>query len=169
MTAPAVWHAHGLWHIAWCWDAVRGELTGRGVDGVAVGLPLTDLAADVAATHDALDAPGRPAVRAGRALLRRRCGQGCRHPSAGPRAGVRRRVPAGGRRVGEPDAIDWRGVASSSAVRAADRVVHPERQRAMAARADRLVTWPCGHNPRANQPAGVADPIAGRVRALATG
>ena len=32
MTAPAVVLAHGLGHGAWCWDAVRGELTGRGVD-----------------------------------------------------------------------------------------------------------------------------------------
>ena len=50
MTAPGAVLVHGLWHGAWCWDAVREELTGRGVDSVAVELPLTDLAADVAAT-----------------------------------------------------------------------------------------------------------------------
>ena len=32
MTAPAVVLAHGRWHGAWCWDAVGGELTGRGGD-----------------------------------------------------------------------------------------------------------------------------------------
>jgi pimeloyl-ACP methyl ester carboxylesterase len=56
---------HGLWHGAWSWDGVRAALDGRGIDSVAVDLPLTDLAADVAATRRALDAFGRPAVLVG--------------------------------------------------------------------------------------------------------
>jgi pimeloyl-ACP methyl ester carboxylesterase len=56
---------HGLWHGAWCWDAVRAALTARDVDSVAVELPLTDLASDVRTTREALDAFGRPAVLVG--------------------------------------------------------------------------------------------------------
>ncbi|GAA3388949.1 alpha/beta fold hydrolase [Cryptosporangium minutisporangium] len=56
---------HGLWHGAWTWDAVRAALTDRGVDSVAVELPLTDLNADVATTRAALDDLGRPAVLVG--------------------------------------------------------------------------------------------------------
>jgi pimeloyl-ACP methyl ester carboxylesterase len=56
---------HGLWHGAWCWDAVRAALTDRRVDSVAVELPLTDLAADTAVVQDALDRFGRPAVLVG--------------------------------------------------------------------------------------------------------
>jgi pimeloyl-ACP methyl ester carboxylesterase len=56
---------HGLWHGAWAWDAVREALTARGVDSVAVELPLTDLPADAAATRAALDRFGRPAVLVG--------------------------------------------------------------------------------------------------------
>ncbi|MGY1810245.1 alpha/beta fold hydrolase [Blastococcus sp. SYSU D00669] len=63
--APRVVLVHGLWHGAWCWDAVRAALDRRGVDSVAVELPLTDLAADVRATRDALDVAGRPVVLVG--------------------------------------------------------------------------------------------------------
>jgi pimeloyl-ACP methyl ester carboxylesterase len=56
---------HGLWHGAWCWDGVRAALADRGVDSVAVDLPLTDLADDVRVTREALDALGRPAVLVG--------------------------------------------------------------------------------------------------------
>jgi pimeloyl-ACP methyl ester carboxylesterase len=56
---------HGLWHGAWSWDGVRAALAARGVDSVAVDLPLTDLADDVAATRAALDAFARPAVLVG--------------------------------------------------------------------------------------------------------
>lgn len=64
MTATAVL-VHGLWHGAWCWDAVRAALADRGVASVAVELPLTDLPADVRATREALDALGGPAVLVG--------------------------------------------------------------------------------------------------------
>jgi pimeloyl-ACP methyl ester carboxylesterase len=56
---------HGLWHGGWCWDGVRGALTERGIDSLAVELPLTDLATDVRTTRDALAAFGRPAVLVG--------------------------------------------------------------------------------------------------------
>jgi pimeloyl-ACP methyl ester carboxylesterase len=64
-TTPGAVLVHGLWHGAWCWDAVRAELAARGVDSVAVDLPLTDLAADTRATLAALDRFGRPAVLVG--------------------------------------------------------------------------------------------------------
>jgi len=64
-SAPGAVLVHGLWHGAWCWDAVRAALTGRGVDSVAVELPLTDLATDTQVTRDALDRFGRPAVLVG--------------------------------------------------------------------------------------------------------
>ena len=65
MTAPGAVLVHGLWHGAWCWDGVRAALSGRGIEGIAPELPLTDLAADAQATRDALDAFGRPAVLVG--------------------------------------------------------------------------------------------------------
>jgi pimeloyl-ACP methyl ester carboxylesterase len=64
-TGVAAVLVHGLWHGAWCWDAVRAGLSERGVDSVAVDLPLTDLATDVRTTIDALDRLGRPAVLVG--------------------------------------------------------------------------------------------------------
>jgi pimeloyl-ACP methyl ester carboxylesterase len=64
MTPGAVL-VHGLWHSAWCWDDVRTALTARGVDSLAVDLPLTDLAADTRATRAALDRFGRRAVLVG--------------------------------------------------------------------------------------------------------
>jgi len=65
VTAPGAVLVHGLWHGAWCWDAVRAALDEQGVDSVAVELPLTDLAADARATRDALGAFDRPAVLVG--------------------------------------------------------------------------------------------------------
>jgi pimeloyl-ACP methyl ester carboxylesterase len=62
---PGAVLVHGLWHGAWCWDGVRAALAERGVDSLAVELPLTDLAADTAATREALDRFGRPAVLVG--------------------------------------------------------------------------------------------------------
>jgi pimeloyl-ACP methyl ester carboxylesterase len=56
---------HGLWHGAWCWDAVRAALVEREVDSVAVELPLTDLESDTRTVLEALDAVGRPAVLVG--------------------------------------------------------------------------------------------------------
>ena len=64
-TTPGAVLVHGLWHGGWCWDEVRTALAGRGIDSVAVELPLTDLAADTAATRAALDTFGRPAVLVG--------------------------------------------------------------------------------------------------------
>jgi pimeloyl-ACP methyl ester carboxylesterase len=62
---PGAVLVHGLWHGAWCWDAVRTALARRGVDSVAIELPLTDLAADVAATRAVLDTLARPVVLVG--------------------------------------------------------------------------------------------------------
>ena len=71
MTVPGAVLVHGLWHGAWCWDAIRAALAERGVDSVAVELPLTDLPADTRATLDALDRFGRPAVLVGHSPDRR--------------------------------------------------------------------------------------------------
>jgi len=65
MTSPGAVLVHGLWHGAWCWDEVRAGLADRGVDSVAVELPLTDLPTDVSATREALEEFGRPAVLVG--------------------------------------------------------------------------------------------------------
>ncbi len=46
MTAPGTVLVHDLWHDAWCWDDVRAALAERGIDSVAVELPLTGLAVD---------------------------------------------------------------------------------------------------------------------------
>jgi pimeloyl-ACP methyl ester carboxylesterase len=65
VTAPGAVLVHGLWHGAWCWDAVRAALDALDVPSAAVELPLTDLAADARATRDALRAFDRPAVLVG--------------------------------------------------------------------------------------------------------
>ncbi|GAB3309434.1 alpha/beta hydrolase [Geodermatophilus aquaeductus] len=227
MTPPLAVLVHGLWHGAWCWDDVRAALSARGVDSVAVDLPLTDLAADTAAVRAALDAAGRPAVLVGHSyggavvtaagahpLVRELVyvaafqlddGESVSRtrfadlpdtrlaeamvvdgdevgldPVLGARllygdapadvtaAAVARLRPVG-RRVfrGVPEAIAWRSVPSTSVVCTADEVVHPERQRAMAARATRTVEWVCGHSPLATRPDAVAGVVAGRVAAVA--
>lgn len=56
---------HGLWHGPWVWDEVRRELTAGGLASAVVDLPMTDLAADVAATTRALDDVDRPAILVG--------------------------------------------------------------------------------------------------------
>jgi pimeloyl-ACP methyl ester carboxylesterase len=56
---------HGLWHGGWCWDGVRAALDERGVDSVAVDLPMTDLPGDARVVREALDRFGRPAVLVG--------------------------------------------------------------------------------------------------------
>jgi pimeloyl-ACP methyl ester carboxylesterase len=56
---------HGLWHGGWAWDAVRDLLAERGVASVAPDLPLTSLAADVAAVDAVLDVVPGPAVLVG--------------------------------------------------------------------------------------------------------
>ena len=65
MSPPAAVLVHGLWHGAWCWDDVRAALSARGVDSVAVELPLTDLAADARTVGAALDRLAGPAVLVG--------------------------------------------------------------------------------------------------------
>lgn len=69
---------------------------------------------------------------------------------------------------GVPEVIAWRRVPSTYVVCVEDQVVHPELQRAMAARATRTVEWPCGHSPITTRPEAVADLIAARVHVLAT-
>jgi pimeloyl-ACP methyl ester carboxylesterase len=56
---------HGLWHGGWAWDGVRARLDAAGIASVAVELPLTSLADDIAATRDVLDRFDRPAVLVG--------------------------------------------------------------------------------------------------------
>ena len=68
---------------------------------------------------------------------------------------------------GVPDVIAWRDVPSTYVVCTEDQVVHPELQRAMAARATRTIEWPCGHSPVSTRPESVSDLIAARVQALA--
>jgi pimeloyl-ACP methyl ester carboxylesterase len=221
---------HGLWHGGWCWDAVRGALGDRGIDSTAVELPLTDLAADVAATREALDAFGRPAVLVGHSYggaviteagahplvrelvylaayqldegesvsrpgalqelpdtrlgeaMRVSAGEVALDPHLGPQllysdaspdiaAAAAARLRPVGRTVfrGVPGTVAWRTVPSTYVVCAGDEVVHPARQQAMAARATHTVEWTCGHSPALTRPAAVADLVAQRVRAVATG
>jgi len=51
---------HGLWHGGWVWDAVRRDLDRAGVANAVVELPMTDLAADIAATSRVIDGFDRP-------------------------------------------------------------------------------------------------------------
>ena len=227
MTAPGAVLVHGLWHGAWCWDGVRAALADRGIDSVAVELPLTDLAPDTQATREALDAFGRPAVLVGHSyggavitgagahpLVRElvyvaayqldegesvsrpgaiaelpdtRLGEALRvtadevalDPDLGAQllygdalpevaAAATARLRPVGRTVfrGVPEGIAWRSVPSTYVVCAGDEVVHPDRQRAMARRATRVLEWPCGHSPAATRPEAVAELVAERVRAV---
>jgi pimeloyl-ACP methyl ester carboxylesterase len=226
--APGAVLVHGLWHGAWCWDGVRAALAERGIDSLAVELPLTDLAADTAAAEEALDRFGRPAVlvghsyggavvtaagthplvrelvyvaafqldegesvsrtRVGEGLPETRLGEAMRvagdevgvDPDLGPRLlygdapdDVRTAAAARLRPVGRalfrgvPAEIAWRSTPSTYVVCTGDEAVHPLLQRAMAARATRVVEWPGGHSPAATRPGAVADLVAGRVRAVA--
>jgi pimeloyl-ACP methyl ester carboxylesterase len=54
-----------LWHGGWVWAGVQERLAAAGVQSIAVDLPLTSLADDVAATGAALAGFGRPAVLVG--------------------------------------------------------------------------------------------------------
>ncbi|MBB3084331.1 alpha/beta fold hydrolase [Geodermatophilus sabuli] len=225
-TNPGAVLVHGLWHGAWCWDAVRAALAERGVDSVAVDLPLTDLTADTRATLDALESFGRPAVLVGHSyggavitgagahplvrelvylaafqlddgesVSRTRAGEGLPDtglgeamrvsgdevrldPGLGSRllysdapadvaaaAGARLRPVSRTVFRGVPETIAWRTVPSTYVVCTADEVVHPERQRAMAARATRTLEWSSGHSPAATRPEEVAALVAERVAA----
>lgn len=224
---PGAVLVHGLWHGGWCWDDVRTALAERGVDSVAVELPLTDLAADTAAVRAALDSFGRPAVLVGHSyggavitgagahpLVRElvyvaafqltdgesvsrtlpaedhpptRLGEALRvdrdevglDPDLGRQllyrdapaevataAAVRLRPVRRAVFGGVPETIAWRTVPSTYVVCSDDEVVHPDLQRAMAARATRRREWRCGHSPAASRPADVAGLIADRVAAV---
>jgi len=56
---------HGAWHGASCWDRVVDELAGRGVDAVAVELPLTGFDDDVRTARTAIEACGPGVVVVG--------------------------------------------------------------------------------------------------------
>jgi pimeloyl-ACP methyl ester carboxylesterase len=53
--AATVVLVHGAWHGGWCWEKVVPLLDDAGVPSVAVELPFTSFADDVAATRAALD------------------------------------------------------------------------------------------------------------------
>ena len=57
-TPTTVVLVHGAWHRASCWDGVVSELERLGVRATAVELPLSGLAADVAAARSAITAAG---------------------------------------------------------------------------------------------------------------
>jgi pimeloyl-ACP methyl ester carboxylesterase len=65
---------------------------------------------------------------------------------------------------GVPGAIAWRNNESTYVVCTEDLTVHPELQRAMAARATRRVEWNCGHSPASARPDQVADLIIAAAR-----
>jgi pimeloyl-ACP methyl ester carboxylesterase len=67
---------------------------------------------------------------------------------------------------GVPEVIAWRSVRSTYVVCAADQVVHPDLQRAMARRATRALEWDSGHSPQAGRPDAVAELVATRVALL---
>ena len=56
---------HGLWHGGWVWDAVRRRLDRVGIANRVVDLPMTDLAADIAATTRVIDEFDRRCVLIG--------------------------------------------------------------------------------------------------------
>lgn len=70
---------------------------------------------------------------------------------------------------GTPDVIAWRRVPSTFVVCTDDPVVHPDLQRAMAARATFRQEWPGGHSPATTRPGAVADLVADLVRRRSTG
>lgn len=67
---------------------------------------------------------------------------------------------------GVPEVIAWRQVPSTYVVRTDDQTVHPELERAMAARATVRHEWPGGHSPAATHPQAVADLIADLIAGL---
>jgi pimeloyl-ACP methyl ester carboxylesterase len=65
---------------------------------------------------------------------------------------------------GMPASVAWHRVPSSYAVCGADRVLHPEMQRAMAKRATTSVEWSCGHSSPIVRPDDVVRLITDAVR-----
>lgn len=65
---------------------------------------------------------------------------------------------------GTPDVIAWRRVPSTFVVCADDAVVHPELQRALAARATFQHEWPGGHSPATTRTDAVAALVTALVR-----
>src|SRR5687767_5236401 len=61
----AVVLVHGAWHGPWCWDKVVALLDEEGVPSVAVELPFTSFADDVAATRGVIQAVDGPVVLCG--------------------------------------------------------------------------------------------------------
>ena len=59
-----------------------------------------------------------------------------------------------------PDAVAWRHKPSTYAVCTLDNIVHPDLQRMLARRADRVVEWPTGHSPFLSRPDLVVDLLA---------
>ncbi|MGV8875150.1 MAG: alpha/beta fold hydrolase [Rhodococcus sp. (in: high G+C Gram-positive bacteria)] len=223
----AVVLVHGLWHGAWCWQAVTENLRERGIDVVALDLPLTALDDDVDVALAALDELGRPALlvghsyggavitdagahtlarrllyvaayqldtgeSVGRALTERTLpisdlGSALRvdrvrntvalDPVLGPsllysdadpdiaRESSRQLRPVARALFrGVPTHISWRSMQSTYLVCGADRVVHPDLQRAMAERASARLEWNCGHSPALTRPVALADLIAATAR-----
>jgi pimeloyl-ACP methyl ester carboxylesterase len=64
-----------------------------------------------------------------------------------------------------PGAVAWRHRPSTYAVCTADNIVHPDLQRILARRANRVVEWPTGHSPFLSRPELVADLLAARAGA----
>lgn len=220
---------HGLWHGGWAWDEVRPRLAEAGVSSVAVDLPMSDLAADVAATLAAIERLegrvllvghsyggaviteagahprvahllylagfplaegesvrrtlpelGIPGTRLSEAFVFSEDGTQVRleptlartllyadAPEAVAHEAVSRLrsvgVPVFG---GVPASIAWRSRPTTYVVSSDDLTVHPDLQRAMAARAGgRSFEWPGGHSQAAVHP----DQVAALVVALARG
>ena len=214
---------HGLWHDERAWDAVRLGLEKRGLPSAAVHLPLTDLAADVAATRAVLDEVGGPVVLVGHsyggavitgagdhptvaqlvyfagfaltesesigrtlpelAIPPTALGEALRFsadgsevaidperarellypdvPPAVADAAIARLRPVGrGLFSARPPAVAWRSKPATYVVSTQDLVVHPDLQRAMAARATRMQSWECGHSSLASRPDAVAELLA---------
>ncbi len=219
----AVVLVHGLWHGSWAWQEVLTALDAAGVRAVAVDLPMTDLAADVAEVRRVLDRVGQPVVLVGHSyggaviteagahdcvrqlvylagfplsdgesvgrtlpdleIPGTRLGEAMRFsddgarvhldplvaaeifyddaPAAVAQACVARLRPVGAAVFsGVPTAFAWRWLPTTYVVSADDRVVHPDLQRAMAARVSRRLEWPGGHSQAATHPQAVADLVA---------
>lgn len=64
-SAATVVLVHGAWHGGWCWDKVTERLDAAGVRSVALDLPMTSLADDVAVVEAALEAVAAPIILCG--------------------------------------------------------------------------------------------------------